>query len=122
MGFEEFTNFTCGPITILGQDFAQHSDALRSVAFVEQFVELLAGSFAASLLDGPFDVVHRHAVPASFVDRVAQSQIGVRICPAMLSCHIDGTRKCGEQLAAFVVDACFLAGDIRPVGMTCHEM
>jgi hypothetical protein len=54
------------------------------------------------------------------VDRVPEPEVGVGIGAAVLGGHDDRLGELAPELAPLGVDERFLAGDVRPVGMSCH--
>ena len=116
--FKNLLHFGCGAIAIVGEDFAQDGNAIRAIAFVQDFVEVTAFELAGAFFDGPFDVVFGHADRFGVVDRVAQSQVGIRVAAARFGSYDDRARELAPDLAAFVINQGFFVLDARPVRMS----
>ena len=58
---EDLADFGGRAVAVVGVDLAQHGDARRAVAFVQDLLEIAAFELAGALLDRPLDRVLGHA-------------------------------------------------------------
>ena len=119
---EDLANLGGRAIAVVGEDFAHHGHAAGAVALVEHFFEIAAVELAGARLDRAVDIVVGHADGLGGVDGIAEAEIHVRIAAAHLRRDDDRLGQLAPQLAALVVDEGLLAGDVRPMGMTCHGL
>ncbi len=85
-----------GAVAVVGQGLDDDGDAARAVAFVADFVVVLAVG-AGGLLDGALDIVLRHRLGLGVLDRQAQTRVHRRVGQARLGGDGDFARQLGEH-------------------------
>src|SRR5262245_54375098 len=108
-------NLGGGSILIVSCGFNDHRHTARPIALVNDLIELLSViAFAGSAFDCALDIIVRHALAPSRLNRAPQTWIAIGIAPAGLCCDGDFLRQFAEDLAAFRVDRAFETLDLRP--------
>src|SRR5690606_4013941 len=105
---------------VIGHAIHQNGSAPWAIAFIADFFEVGTVAIARAALNGALDVVFGHVGGGGFVPGEAQTRIGIRIGPAVPSCHRDFTNNFRPELAAFGILPAFAVLDVCPFTVSGH--
>ena len=98
--FEEAPDFGCGAVVVVGQDLDNDRDLVRRIAFEDQVIEHeLVGPDTTAFLDGAFDYVAAHALPARLLACGKEPRIAGRVGAAHLGGNHDFLHEFSDGLS-----------------------
>lgn len=119
---EGMTNSCRGAVAVVGHALDHHRHAVGAVAFIGQLDHIVAAGSAGATGDGPVDDVAAHVGTQGLVQGQAQAWVGVGIAAALTGRDGQLTNPLGENLASLGILTLFAVLDVRPLGMTCHNL
>ena len=116
-------NLCSGPVLVIGRRFHDHGNTTRSIAFIDNLVEMLRFySLARAAFDRTFDAVIRHALSARGQNCAAKTHVGIGITATDFRSDGDLAGEFAKKCATLRVERAFEAFNLGPLAVSRHEM
>src|SRR5258708_18483326 len=118
---ERRAHLRCGAVPAVRRGLDHDRDAARSVALIDDALDLRALGASDGLFDRPLDVRERYVDRPGAVHRETEPEVPVGIAAALARRKHDLAGHLGEDRATFDVVRALLALDRGPLGMAGHR-